>query len=143
MITKKTNENNYKILCSYEMQLLQKFDLQLTENLKQSRSVKYYAEILAISAKKLNYITKKYFAKSAKEYIEEKIILESKILLIESPETVKQISYNLGFTEPTNFNKFFKKFTTITPLQYRKQYIKSSGFNDLSFSTKEYSRNSI
>ena len=109
------------------MQLLQKFDLSLLENLKKSRYVKFYAEDLAISTKKLNYLTKMYYGLTAKQYIEEKIINDSINLLIESPETVKQISYNLGFTEPTNFNKFFKKFSSITPLQYREHHLKSLG----------------
>ena len=118
-------KNNNVLSCSYEMQLLQKFDLSLLENLKNSRYVKYYADELTISTKKLNSLIKKYYGITAKEYIEEIIIIDSKILLKESPETVKQISYNLGFTEPTNFNKFFKKFTSITPLQYREHHLKS------------------
>ena len=117
---KKNNVLNY----SYEMQLLQKFDLSLLENLKKSRYVKFYADNLAVSTKKLNFLTKTFYGLTAKEYIEEQIINDSKNLLIESPETVKQISYNLGFTEPTNFNKFFKKFTSITPLQYREHHLK-------------------
>lgn len=118
-------KNNNVLSCSYEMQLLQKFDLSLLENVKKSRYVKYYADELTISTKKLNFLTKTYYGITAKEYIEEKIINDSKKLLVESPETVKQISYNLGFTEPTNFNKFFKKFTSITPLQYREHHLKS------------------
>ena len=123
--TEQNMKNNNILNCSYEMQLLQKFDLTLIKNLKNSRYVKYYADKLTISTKKLNSLTKTYYGTTAKEYIEEKIIIDSKKLLIESPETVKQISYNLGFTEPTNFNKFFKKFTSITPLQYRDHHLKS------------------
>lgn len=102
--------------------LLNEFNLLLTKNIEYSRSVKYYADLLAISAKKLNNTTKAYCGKTAKEFIEEKVIIYSKKMLLDSADTVKKISYNLGFTEPTNFNKFFKKFTTITPLQYREQH---------------------
>ncbi len=118
-------KNNNVSSPSYERELLQKFDLSLLENLKKCRYVKYYADELTISTKKLNSLTKTYYGITAKEYIEEKIIIDSKKLLKESPETVKQISYNLGFTEPTNFNKFFKKLTSITPLQYREHHLKS------------------
>lgn len=106
--------------------LLNEFKILLDENIKKSRSVKYYADILAISTKKLNSILRNYNGKRAKEYIEEKIIRESKKLLIESPDTIKQISFAMGFTEPTNFNKFFKKYNAITPLQYREQFNKGT-----------------
>ncbi len=118
--SKSTFNNRNKIL-------VKEFNSLLTKEIKFSRSVKYYAERLAISPKKLNCLSKTYYGKkTAKEYIEYKIISDSKMLLLETPETVKQISYSLGFTEPTNFNKFFKKNTTITPQQFREQYNKGS-----------------
>lgn len=109
-----------------DIKLSKKFNLLLSKNLNNSRSVKYYANLLAISTKKLNSITKTYWSITAKELIEERVIYESKKILLETPDTVKQISYAMGFTEPTNFNKFFKKFTSTTPLQFREQYNKGS-----------------
>ena len=106
--------------------LLKEFEELLSKNLNTSRSVKYYADLLAISTKKLNSITKTYWGITAKEFIEERIIHESKKILLETPDTIKQISYTLGFTEPTNFNKFFKKFTSTTPLQFREQFNKGT-----------------
>ncbi len=106
--------------------LLNEFNFLLTKNIKHSRSVKYYADRLAISTKKLNSMLKEYTGKRAKEYIEERIISDAKKLLLETPDTIKQISYTMGFTEPTNFNKFFKKYNSITPLQYREQLNKGS-----------------
>ncbi|MCW8850291.1 MAG: helix-turn-helix domain-containing protein [Melioribacteraceae bacterium] len=113
-------------MCDYDNELLEKFDRLLSKNLNNSRSVKYYANLLAISSKKLNSITKTYWGITAKEFIEERIIHESKKILLETPDTIKHISYTLGFTEPTNFNKFFKKFTSTTPLQFREQFNKGT-----------------
>jgi AraC-like DNA-binding protein len=107
---------------SYELQIIEKFNILLSENIKISRSVKYYAELLAVSAKKLNSITKTCIGKTAKEYIEERVIIDSKTLLLDTHNTVKEISYSMGFTEPTNFNKFFKKHTATTPQQFRRQF---------------------
>ncbi len=64
--------------------------------------------------------------KTAKEYIEENNYFWVKELLIKTSDSVKQISYSMGFTEPTNFNKFFKKFTATTPLQFREQFNKGT-----------------
>lgn len=119
-------KNNFMSVNLYDEALLEKFNLSLVQNVNSIRTVKYYSEILAISTKKLNYITKKYFGKTAKVYIEERIIENSKKLLSDTPDTVKQISYTLGFTDPTNFNKFFKKHTSKTPLMFRQQFNKGT-----------------
>lgn len=120
------NKRNGSALNNRDEILFNEFYLLLTKNIEHSRSVKYYAYLLAVSTKKLNNITKAYCGKTAKEFIEEKVIIDSKIMLLNSADTVKQISYKLGFTEPTNFNKFFKKLTTTTPLQYREQHNKGT-----------------
>jgi len=118
--------NGRSTLNNRDSNLLKEFSELLSRNLNTSRSVKYYANLLAITTKKLNSITKTYWGITAKKFIEEKIIHESKKILLETPDTIKQISYTLGFTEPTNFNKFFKKFTDTTPLQFRQQYYKGT-----------------
>ena len=118
--------NDRSKLNNRDRNLLKEFNELLSMNLNTSRSVRYYADQLAISTKKLNNITKKYLDKTAKEYIEITIISESKRLLIKTSDSVKQISYSMGFTEPTNFNKFFKKFTTVTPLQFREEINKGA-----------------
>lgn len=109
-----------------DISIFKEFNLLLSTNLNKSRSVKFYANLLAISTKKLNFVTKTYWSKTAKEFIEERIVFDSKKLLLDTPNTVKQISYSMGFTEPTNFNKFFKKFTDTTPLRFRETHNKGS-----------------
>lgn len=109
-----------------DISIFKEFNLLLSTNLNKSRSVKFYANLLAISTKKLNFVTKTYWSKTAKEFIEERIVFDSKKLLLDTPNTVKQISYSMGFTEPTNFNKFFKKFTDTTPLRFRESHNKGT-----------------
>ena len=42
-------------------------------------------------------------------------MLEAKRILAHTTESVKEIGYNLGFEEPTNFIKYFKKHSKFTP----------------------------
>jgi AraC-like DNA-binding protein len=56
---------------------------------------------------------------TAKRVIIERIILEAKRLLAHSSDPVAGISSHLGFDEPTNFVKFFKRETDLTPTQFR------------------------
>lgn len=57
---------------------------------------------------------------SANRWIQQKTITEAQALLSKSSIPIKQISYQLGFSEPTHFSKFFKKQTGLTPNEYRK-----------------------
>jgi AraC-like DNA-binding protein len=47
--------------------------------------------------------------------------MEAKTLIQFTEMDIAQIAYQLNFSDPTNFGKFFKKQTGMTPLGYRKQ----------------------
>ena len=49
-------------------------------------------------------------------------MLESQRLLAQGDMSIKEISYQLGFSELTNFVKFFKKHTQITPITFRRRF---------------------
>lgn len=55
------------------------------------------------------------------EVMEERILAESVILIKETTLSIAEIGQKFGYDEPTNFTKFFKSMTGITPLQYRKR----------------------
>lgn len=95
---------------------------QLVEQGYQStRNAKDYAVLLKISYKHLNEVCKHMANKTAKALIDEYVILQAKRLLVTSPNSVKEISYNLGFGEPTNFRKFFHKHTGFSPNEFLKK----------------------
>lgn len=83
-------------------------------------TVTQYAQEIGISTRSLQKISEAHFGKSPKAMIQYCVLLESKRMLIDQSLQVKEIAYNLGFDEPTNFTKFFKKFTKISPEQFRK-----------------------
>lgn len=105
-----------------DLNLLDEFRNILDKNFNIERSVKYYAGILNITPKKLNRITSNYWGKSSKQIIEERVLLETKRLLLHTCQSVKEIGIAMGFTDPTNFNKFFKKSTNMTPVNYRIEF---------------------
>jgi len=47
------------------------------------------------------------------------LILEAKRMLLHSDDSIKEIAFQLGFEDASYFNKFFKRLTLQTPLQYR------------------------
>ena len=90
-------------------------DQSLSENLP----VAYYAKELGMSPKKLSTLVSKYLGNSPANVINEKKVMEAKRLLSNSKLSVKEIGYRLGFNQATYFTKFFKKYATQTPKEFR------------------------
>jgi len=95
------------------------FQELLKANIKQERQVQYYADKLLISTKKLNMITQDILGVSAKSFISEMLMLDIKRELMNLSISIKEIAFEYGFDEPTNFVKFFKKHTGISPSGFR------------------------
>lgn len=85
------------------------------------KQVSEYADKLFVTANHLNDSVKEQTGKTAKEFISEKTILEAKKALQYSTDDVAQIAFNLGFEEPTNFIRFFKTQTNLTPKAFRNE----------------------
>ena len=105
----------------YQSEFVQ-FQHLIDENILQQRQVQFYAKQMGISSKKLNRITQAIMGKPAKSYLKEMLVLEIKRFLVNTSLSIKEISYKAGFDVPTNFVKFFKKNTGLTPVAFRKQY---------------------
>lgn len=86
-----------------------------------SRDASSYAEKMHITYKTLNQICKEVTQQTAKQLIDSYTVLESKRRLIIEAKPIQQLSFELGFEEPSNFVKYFKKHTELTPSQFRKQ----------------------
>lgn len=99
-----------------------KFQDLLERNYSKSKKVNYYAEKMGFSTKKLNSIVKYISNKPVKAFIDDVIIIKAKRYLLHSDLSIKEIAYHLGFKDPTNLYKYFKKHTNFTPEVYRKRY---------------------
>ncbi len=93
----------------------------LHKHYPQHRDAKFYATELHITYKYLNDICKHLTDISAKDFITNFVILEAKRLLIHPQNSPKEVAYEVGFTEPTNFAKFFKKNTGLTPSAFKNE----------------------
>ena len=97
------------------------FMMLLEGNYQQERNADYYAATLGISAKRLNQILKEKLDKTAMQLIHDRIILQAKRKIIHSENTLKEIAYELGFSDRSYFSRFFKKQTGKTPEEFQKQ----------------------
>ncbi|MDR7201008.1 AraC-like DNA-binding protein [Dyadobacter sp. BE34] len=85
-------------------------------------SVSLLADLLGISANYLNEVIKRVSGLPASAHVQRKMMLEIKALLLHSDDQVAQIAYRFGFDNVSYFNRFFKKQTGQTPLEFRARH---------------------
>ena len=105
----------------YQSQFLA-FQSIVEEQCFESRKVQYYAKLMGISSKTLNNIVKEVVNVTAKAFIDERTIMLIKRLLITTDHSIKEIAYMSGFSDPTNFFKYFKKYSGSSPEVFRQAH---------------------
>ncbi|MDL2141675.1 helix-turn-helix domain-containing protein [Flavobacterium tructae] len=111
--------NEYKSSQTIKEKILVEFFRILELNYKQQHGVKFYAELLCMTSGHLTKIVKETYNKTAKEFITEAIINESKLLLQNKDLSISVISEELQFGNTSLFSNFFKKYTFLSPSAYR------------------------
>lgn len=104
----------------YQLQFIALQEL-IEENCFNSKKVSFYADKLNVTSRTLNNITQSIIGKNVKAFIDEILILQIKRLLINSGLTFTEIAYESGFEDPSNFFKYFRKMTGITPKEFKEQ----------------------
>ncbi len=77
----------------------------------------------------LSYLFKKETGSTITDFIQEKRVAEAQSLLRYSEYTPVEISQYLGFCSQSHFNGVFKKYSQMTPLQFRKTYFRRNWSN--------------
>jgi len=108
----------------YNYTLLKTFQKLIEKNFVTLKLPKDYAELLYITPNHLNALCNDLLGISAGEVIRNRILLEAKRLLINLNLTISEISYQLNFNDNSYFTKFFKKYTGLTPEEFRKRTLK-------------------
>lgn len=91
----------------------------LEENFITDKHVSTYASKLNITSKQLNRLCLTYLNKNASKLIEERVNLEAMRLLYHGDLPVKEIAFNLGFEDPSYFNRYFKRINNVTPNEFK------------------------
>jgi AraC family transcriptional regulator, transcriptional activator of pobA len=104
-----------------ENTLITRYKKLVSQHFITKRHVADYANLLAVTANHLNKTIKEQTGKTASDFIADMLLMEAKALLKHTELTISEIAYQLDFTDPSHFNKFFKKGTEQTPLHYRNQ----------------------
>ncbi len=91
--------------------LVKNFKALVEKQFNTQHQVKYYAEKLNVTPNYLNEVIKTSMNTSAKEFIQNRLILEAKRMVVYTEKSAKEIGFDLGFDDPSHFSKFFKNNT--------------------------------
>jgi len=101
--------------------ILKNFKNLVNQNHHKWHLTSEYADELNISSDHLNRTIKLLIGKGAKEYIQDRIILEAKRMLVFSDLSTKEVGFALGFEEASNFSTFFRKHVGKSPSRFRQK----------------------
>lgn len=119
-IAENTVENN-KVPLSIQM-VFQRFIFLIAAKYKEVKSVEGFASLLGVTAKHINSVCRSQTGSSAKSVIDNTIISHIKTELSTSCRTVSEISFIMGFDEPTEMCRFFRRIEGISPGQWRSEF---------------------
>ncbi len=96
------------------------FIYSLSKNYKEHRNVAFYAEEQCLSVRYFSSIIKEMSGKSVLDNIVEYVLINAKILIGSTQKSIQEIAEELNFSNASFFGTYFKRYTGMTPLEYRK-----------------------
>lgn len=115
----RTTYNKQSISKNKDLEEYQRFNDAVERYFHERHNVSDYVDELRTSVKRINTCCKKVKAVSAKKIIDSRILLEAKRMLGYTTTPISEIAIDLGFNEPTNLAKFFRRHTNISPTEFR------------------------
>lgn len=114
-------EDKPKIKESSASQIAERYKLALGKDIQEKQKISYYADLLSVTPEYLNRCVKATFGKTSHQLLDEMILLEAKVLLKQSSLNISELAFKIGKQNPSDFIRFFKTKTGLTPKEYRKQ----------------------
>ncbi len=115
-----------RLLRYSQTDLLRSYSALVEKHFRELHKVTDYAVMLNRSPKTLSNLFVQYSGRSALQVIHDRLVLEAQRLLLLSDKSAKEISFELGFCDPAQFNRFFKRLTGCTTLEFRETRLRFS-----------------
>jgi AraC family 4-hydroxyphenylacetate 3-monooxygenase operon regulatory protein len=104
-----------------DLQIFRRFSNLIEEHFREHWHLPEYTSRLGISESRLHQICQCVSNRSPKKLAHDRIMQETKRLLIFSNLSSSDICYQLGFSDPAYFSHFFKRHTGVTAKRFRSQ----------------------
>src|SRR5690606_25926129 len=92
-----------------EIEFFREFSCLVEIHYRTKHLVGDYADLMGVAPKTLTHKFKKFELPSPNEVIKDRILLEAKRMLIHTSLSAKEIAYDLGYEDPSYFNRLFSK----------------------------------
>jgi len=89
------------------------------EHFRRERLLSFYADRLAMTPDRLNDHVKRATGVTAGHLIRQRVLTEAKRQLVFTGAPIHEIAYDLAFSDPSHFTRFFRKQTGTTPQEFR------------------------
>jgi AraC family transcriptional activator of pobA len=89
------------------------------QHFKRERQIGFYAEKLAMTPDRLNDHVKRASGVTAGHLIRQRVLTEAKRQLVFTTQSIHEIAYDLAFSDPSHFTRFFRTQTGMTPQAFR------------------------
>lgn len=91
----------------------------LQQHYKEERDAGFYATQVGLTAKRMNELLRERMNTTISQLLYHLLLIEAKRELYHQYLSVKEIAYDLGFSDQSYFARFFKKHTGISPEAFR------------------------
>lgn len=102
-------------------QVFVRFMQSLSRDIAKRRTVADYAEEAALSVRHFSKLIHRYSGQTPMQWITTFTVNQAKSLLMQPDHPVKEVAARLGFPEQFTFRKYFKKYTGLSPTEYRRE----------------------
>lgn len=109
------------VSATYNEQVTDDFFKLLHMHYRKERKPEFYAEKLNLSPRYLSQIVKRVTGHTVYFWVCEFVVKEAKIMLQSRELSVSQVSDELNFPNSSYFARYFRKYTGMSPLEYREQ----------------------
>lgn len=121
-LVKREAEQKFDDMGLYQAKpLLYRFLSLVDAHFREEKSVAFYARQLHITPNYLNILCQRHFHVPGMFFIQKRVTLEAKRMILASDTSLKEIAFSLGFTDPAYFSNFFKAQTGVSPRDFRNE----------------------
>lgn len=98
-----------------------RFTQLIRQSLNYKKTIEEYAADLKITSGHLSRICNSVAFKAPRELIMDYYITQAQLLFADGEKTIAEVSYDLGFDDPSYFSRVFKRKIGLTPNEFRKK----------------------
>ncbi|WP_065239320.1 4-hydroxyphenylacetate catabolism regulatory protein HpaA [Gallibacterium genomosp. 3] len=102
-----------------DIDLFNQFNQLIEQNFRKNWVISEYLTHLCISESRLNVLCKKFSGLSPKQIIIERQLQEARYQLMFTQDSISKIAYDLGFSDPAYFSRYFQARVGVSPKRFR------------------------